>query len=269
MEQEVLKTLESAFKGLDYTRLFRCGVVLLGAVALYIAMRIAFKKYKERIEPLEDVRRMNTLALIFRIAKVVLICATVLAILQICGINVSSIVFGFGLITTILAFAVKDALQDIFTGLMIRTDNFFKVGDAVEYNGRDGIVISFSVRSTKIEFLDDRSVMAVANRHISQIRSLTHLVDIDLPLSYEEDRRHVYEVLSGICEEIRSVKGIEDCIFKGTQSFDESAVTYKIRFFCEPNDRPDIKREVHRIIQDGLARAGIQIPYRQLDIHQK
>lgn len=269
MEQEVLKTVESAFKGMNYTRLIPCAVVLVGAIALFIAMRIAYKKYLAKIAPADDVRRLNTAATIYRILKIVLVVATVMAILQICGINISSLIFGFGLVTTVLAFAVKDALQDIFTGVMIRTDSFFKVGDAVEFDGRDGIVIAFSIRSTKIELLDDRSVLVIANRHISKIRALTHLVDIDLPLSYDESRKHVYEVLGGICEQIRAMDGIEDCQFKGTQSFDESAIIYKIRFFCEPNDRPDIRRAVHKIIQDGLDRAGIRIPYRQLDVHQK
>lgn len=269
MDQEFLKTLESAFTGLDYPRLVRCGIAAVISIALFIALRIVYKKYRQKIEPTEDVRRLNALATAYRVVRLLLLFATIIVILQICGINMSSVVLSFGLLTTILAFAVKDALQDVFTGFMIRTDNFFKVGDAVSFDGKDGIVIAFSIRSTKIEFLDDHSVLAVANRHISKIRSLTHLVDIDLTLSYDEDREKVYRTLEGICQEIRVADGIEDCMFKGTQRFGESAIVYKIRFFCEPAERPDISRMVHKIIQDGLDRAGIRIPYRQMDIHQK
>ena len=269
VESELFKTIENAFSGLDYSRLILCGAVLFGAIVIYIALRIGFKKYRKKLVPSDDVRRQNAFATVRRVANILLVFVTALLILQILGINVSSIVLSFGLISTILAFAVKDALQDVFTGLMIRTDNFFKVGDAVEFNGKDGIVVAFSIRSTKIEFLDDRSVLSVANRNIDQIRSLTHLVDIDLPLSYDESREKVYEVLENICGRIRATDGIEDCMFKGTQRFDESAIIYKIRFFCEPNDRPDISRAVHKIIQDGLEEADIRIPFRQLDIHQK
>lgn len=267
MDSNLLKALQDAFAKFDYNRLIRCGLVILIAIAIFIAVRIVYKKYKKKIAALEDVRKMNTLALIYRIFKIVLIVTTILGILQVCGINISSIVVGFGVASTILAFAVKDMLQDIFAGLMIRTDKFFQVGDAVEFEGKDGIVISFSIRSTKIEFLDDRSVMAVANRNITKIRSLTHLNDIDLPLSYDQQRKEVFEVLEGICEDIRTVEGIEDCVLKGTQRFGESAVIYKIRFYCEPNDRPDLRREAHKRIQDGLDRAGIKIPFRQIDIH--
>ena len=111
--------------------------------------------------------------------------------------------------------------------------------------------------------------MSVANRHITKIKKLTHMVDIDLPLSYEDNRADVYRVLLSICNNIRKISGIEKCELKGTQNFEESAVIYKIRFFCEPNDRPDIRREVMKTIQDGLAEGGIKIPYRQIDIHNK
>ena len=267
MDTNILKTFEDAFSKMDSTSLIRCGLVILVAIAIFIAVRVVYKKYKRKIALLDDVRRMNTLATVYRVFKILLVFTTVLVILQVCGINISSIVLGFGVATTIIAFAVKDMLQDIFAGFMIRTDKFFQVGDAVEYDGKDGIVISFSIRSTKIEFLDDRSVMSVANRHISKIRSLTHLVDIDLPLSYDLHRKEVFDVLEGICEEIRGIEGVEDCMLKGTQRFGESGVIYKIRFFCEPNDRPDIRREANKRIQDGLDRAGIRIPYQQIDIH--
>ena len=163
----------------------------------------------------------------------------------------------------------EDSFQDIMSGLTIMTDKYFSVGDAVEYNGREGIVISFTVRTTKIELLADRSVVSVANRNISQIRKLTHLVDIDLPLPYELERKESYAVLGSICDDIREISGVESCELKGTQDFADSAIIYKIRFFCEPHDRPDIRREVLRTIQDGLDKADIHIPYRQLDIHEK
>lgn len=269
MDQNILKTFESAFQKIDSSQLIRCVLILFIAIVVYIALRIVYRKYRRKLVKGDDIKRKNAVAVIYRVLVIALVVVTLLAIMQVFGINISSILIGFGLISTILAFAVKDALQDIFTGVMIRTDRFFKVGDAVEYDGKDGIVIAFTMRSTKIEFLDDRSVMSVANRHISKIRALTHLVDIDLPLSYDEHRRDVFEVLSGICERIRGIEGVEDCMLKGTQRFAESAVVYKIRFFCEPNDRPDIRREVLKTIQDGLDEAGIRIPYKQIDIHEK
>ena len=263
-----MNTLENIGKNFNAESIIKIIIVLVVVIIAYIAVVIIQRKLKKRLQ-LDNIRRSNNYSTLFRIVKILLIIGGMIAILQTVGINLSVFSIGFGVIVLLLVFAVKDALQDIFSGIMIMTDKYYTVGDAVEFEGRDGIVISFTVRTTKIEFLDDRSVMSVSNRHITKIRKLTHLVDIDLPLPYELERERAYSVLEGICEKIRRIKGIESCELKGTQNFGESAIIYKIRFFCEPNERPDIRREALRTIQDGLSAEDIHIPYTQLDIHTK
>ena len=103
--------------------------------------------------------------------------------------------------------------------------------------------------------------------NISQIVKLSNWMDIDLNLAYEEKPEKVHATLSKICEKISRVDGIEDCIYKGTQSFEESAVIYKLRLICPPENRPELHRAAMRLIQEELERADIRIPYRQLDIH--
>ncbi len=246
-----------------------CVLAIIIMVILLISLKIFFKRFKKHFNIADDIKKYNIYLTTYRIVRAMIVISCIMALLAINGINISGIAAAIGIMATAVAFAVKDSLQDIFAGFTIMTDKYFSVGDAVEFDGKDGIVVSFSIRTTKIEFLDDRSVMSVANRHITKIKKLTHMVDIDLPLSYEDNRADVYRVLLSICNNIRKISGIEKCELKGTQNFEESAVIYKIRFFCEPNDRPDIRREVMKTIQDGLAEGGIKIPYRQIDIHNK
>ncbi len=272
MDDKVMKALTEAVSQFNIHRLILSVIVILITVIVIVAVRIMYRRYKKLMreeEGLDSIRRVQFFRTVYRTIKLVAITLCVLAILQINGVNVSSIVVLLSVIVAAVSFGIKDMFQDFFTGLILKGDNYFKVGDAVEYDGKEGIVTYFTLRSTKIELLDDRSLLEVTNRNVTQIRKLTHLVDIDLPLSYDIDRRIAFEVLDGICESIRGIEGVEGCELKGTQRFDESAVIYKIRFFCEPNDRPDIRREALKRVQDGLREAGIRIPYKQLDIHQK
>lgn len=249
-------------------KLFNIGIIVLVAAAAFIAVVIISRRLKKKIQ-IDDVRRKHIYVTIFRVIKIFIVVAAVFAILQTIGVNLSVFSIGFALIAILVVFAVKDSFQDIFMGFIILTDKYFTVGDAVEFEGKAGIVISFTVRTTKLEMLEDRSVISISNRNISKIKTLTHLVDIDLPLPYELKQEEAYEVLNGICEKIRRLEGIEKCEMKGAQDFAPSAAIYKIRFFCEPNDRPDIRRSVVRTIREGLDAAGIRIPYQQLDIHTK
>ena len=257
--------IQAAFR-FDPDRLWKSGIAVLLMIAVLIAMRVAFKAFKKRSHIGSDVKKYHFFLTAYRIMKVFVIITAVMGILSINGVNVTSFSMLFGVFAAMIVFAVKDSFQDIFAGFTIMLDKYFSVGDAVEYEGKDGVVVSFTIRTTKIEFLDDRSVMSISNRHITKIKKLTHLVDIDIPLSYELDRKTAFSVLSSVCEKIKAISGIEDCQFKGTQSFSEYAVIYKLRFFCEPNDRPDIRREVMKTIQDGLNEAEIRIPYRQIEI---
>ena len=269
MENLLLGLLDGVGETFDAERVIKLLIIIAVTVAAYIALVILRRRLKARLNlDHSEFKKRHAFITVFRVAKALVIISGIVMMLQTIGINLTGLTTGLGLIILLLVLAIKDYLQDIFAGLTIMTDKFFSVGDAVEFDGRDGIVVSFTVRTTKIEFLDDRSVLSVSNRNISKIRKLTHLVDIDLPLSYDEEPKRVYKVLGGICEKISKLEGVEDCQFKGTQNFADSAIIYKIRFFCEPYNRPDIRRSVIKTIQDGLDDAGISIPYQQIDIHQ-
>lgn len=267
MDERVIKFIGEAFGKMNFVKLSQGAIVLVVSISLLIIMKIGFKRFKNNIDLKGDLRKTHIITTIYRFLLAAVIIATIMVIMGINGININAFLVCIGGSVTIIAFTIKDALQDIFAGFTIIMDKYYSVGDAVEFEGKDGIVISFTVRTTKIEYLDDRSVISVSNRHITKIKRLTHLVDVNIPLSYELERETAFRVLGDICNTIKGIDGIEDCMLKGTQSFEEYAVIYKVRFFCEPNDRPDIRREVMKTIQDGLASEGISIPYKQIDIH--
>lgn len=259
--------LNDILKYVTVPKLILCGVVIVLAIALIIFMRQASKHLKKKLDIDYDSRKYSILNITMNILKVSVGAAAVIIVLQILGVNVTSIVALIGIIGAIIGLAFQDSLKDIFMGLIILLDGYFKPGDAVEYNGVQGIVINFNLRTTKIQNIDDNSVLSVSNRNISEISKLSDMVDIDLGLSYDEDVKKVYKTLTAVCERAKKLENVEDCMFKGTQNFDDSAIIYKVRFFCKPINRPDTRRAVIREIQKGLDEAGIQIPYRQLVVH--
>ena len=269
MEQIITQLFSFSNVNITTSKLIWIAIISALTIVALFALSIAHKKLRKKLDLGNDLRKAHLLKIAFRIVRIIVIITGVIIILQILGFNLAGLTGIIGLILIIIALAVKDALKDIFSGYVIVQDKFFTVGDAVEFEGKDGIVVSFTSRTTKIEFLNDHSVMSVANRNISKIRKLTHLVDIDLPLSYDLSSKEAYDVLKPICERIGELDGVEKCEFKGTQDFGSSAIIYKIRFFCEPSNRPDIRRVVIKTIQTGLEDAGISVPYQQIDIHEK
>lgn len=269
MEDIIIKALRDSDIKLDAAAILRIVIILVILVAVLIALSVIHKKIKAKYSGPDDLRKLHNFRLAFRLLRIAAIVVGSVTVLQTLGIDLTGMTMLIGLLAIILALALKDAMLDVFVGFMLITDKYFSVGDAVEFDGRDGIVTALNARTTKIEFLDDRSVMSIANRNITKIRKLTHQVDIDLPLSYDLPLSEAAPVLSGICERIGGLDGVERCEFKGAQEFAASAVIYKLRFFCEPHDRPDIRRAALRTIQEDLEAADIHIPYQQIDIHEK
>lgn len=240
-------------------------VVAVLTIVLYIVIKKLADKYKKNQGTGEKVTVIRVLFSFLRLMTVII---GVLVILQINGVNISAMMAGLGIASAIVGLALQDFLKDIIMGVHILTDHFFAVGDCVEYdNGREGVIIGMTLKSTKIGDLDDHSVTTVCNRDITKIRRFGKRMDIDIPLSYTEDVRHVHETMEGLCRSVKELEDVSECEYKGTQAFENSAVMYRIRIFCEPNMRADVRRAALGIIRDGLLDAGIDIPFEQLDVH--
>ena len=242
----------------------------IGIASIAIAAWILFSKFtKSRGESLRKGGGATTVNLLFGLIRSTIFLVALLLILQICGVNITATVAGLGIASAAAALALQDFLKDVIMGIHILSDHFFNVGDGVLFEGKEGVVQSFSLKTTKIELLESHSVISVCNRLFEKIERLSDQMDIDIPLSYDEDPRKIHAVLKELSKKIADLPMIEACIYKGTQEFQESAVLYKIRCYCQPEDRPDLRRAVLRLLQEGLAEAGIKIPYQQIEVFVK
>ena len=249
-------------------------ISLTEIVASFLVAVIAFvvwsfaKRVRDKYEQ-RNVGRQTIPAVhfIFGLIRIVILAFAVIVILQIFGINVTSVVAGLGIASAIVGLALQDLLKDVIMGIHIMSDGFFTIGDGVEYQGMQGVVKEFSLKSTKIEVLEDHSVITVCNRNIESIKRYSKIVNIDIPLSYGEDTKKVYDVLNKVSKSVMKTDGVEKCCFEGIHRFDESAIIYRLDLYCKPKDREDLRRKTLKTLFDGLQDAGISIPFNQLDVH--
>ncbi len=255
------------FEKIEWERVIFSAIVIAVAIAIWIVIRIAFHKWKKKKGGQLSGSAGTAATLTYSILRAVLFLIVLIWVLQINGVNVTSMVAGLGLAGAIIGLAFQDMLKDIIMGMHIITDDFYKVGDAISYGGMNGIVTAFNLRSTKLRSFDDNSVMTISNRNISEIRKISDLVLLNVPLSYDADFRKVHEVLTDAAARIAKLEGAQDSQFKGTQSFDDSAITYRINIWCSPADKWEVWRAAHLILQEVLEENGLEIPYQQIDVH--
>lgn len=239
--------------------------VMIGALVLWLGIRKGFAAYDSAGK--NGGKRSSVAQTLYDVIKYAILLGAVLTVLQIYHVNVTSLVAGLGLASAIVGLALQDVLKDTIMGIHLMTDHFFGVGEVVRYRDFEGVVISFNINTTKLRSITDNSVMTICNRNISEIVRCSDWVDIDIPLPYEESVGRIHAVLEDICREIGTVEGIEGCECKGTQEFADSAVVYKIRLYCPPERRPELRRKALRVVQEGLEKENIRIPYHQMDVH--
>ena len=244
-------------------------VIAAVAVGLWFVLRRGYKKYIS----LEQAKgqRATLVRISFGLLQLLVVVGAIVLVLHVNGENVNSILAGLGLISAIVGLALQDVLKDYLMGIHIIKDHYFIVGDVVKYEDIEGEVISFTMQTTTLRNIDDGTVTTICNRNISEITKMpaSCMVNIDLPLSYDEDMRNVNKVLAEIAGQIAEVPGIDRCIYKGTQDFGRSAIIYRLRFFCPPANKPERRRDALRVVQSGLESANIQIPYDQIDVHSR
>ena len=194
-------------------KLIVCGIVVVVTVALCLGLKFGTKRLKNKLSFENDKTKLSVLNISVNLLRIVIIIVAVIVVMQVLGINTGTLTTVLALVLAVLGFAFQDSLKDVFMGLIILIDNYFKVGDAVCYEERDGIVVNFNLRTTKIKMIDDNSVLAISNRNISQIAKLSNMNDIDVGLSYDEDVKKVYETLTEVCERVKKIDNVEDSMF--------------------------------------------------------
>ena len=237
-------------------------IIVIAALIIWQVLKRLKKKWIER-----NGEQSTTAQVIFDIIRFVFFFLLVVVVLQINGVNVTALITGLGVASVVFGLALQDFLKDIIMGVHILSDKFFKVGDVVRYNGLEGTVVSFNVRTTKLKLVDYGEILTISNRNITEIMVVGDMFDLDLGLPYYVDSDKIHETLQVLSERIAGIEGVTKSEYKGVQSFNDSSITYRIRYWTPPDSRRhDVRRAANRIVQDGLKEAGIPVPYNHLDV---
>ncbi len=187
------------------------------------------------------------------------------------GIDVTS----FAAILAAAGFAVGMALQGTLSnfaaGVMLLVFRPFHVDDYIKIGDVEGTVEEIDLFTTKLNTLDNRHVI-IPNGNIfgETMENYTHnsarRADIDVGVAYESDTRTTRRILE---DAISSIPGSLNTPSPQVVlvSLGDSAVNWQCRVWCSPNEYFPVKEQATEAVKNALDRAGISIPYPQMDIH--
>lgn len=261
----------SIFKNIWVMRIIYSVIAIIINFCIYqLIRRIVFSRVGKGSLSFFNSKKGKTYSKMFKsIIRYFMIIVTVLVILQIFGVNISSMLAGVGIIGIVIGFAIQDALKDIIKGFDILSDNYYNVGDVIEYDGNVGQVLAIGLKTTRIKDIRTFNIVSIANRNIDKVEIVSDLINIDVPLPYEMPVEESKKVLSEIVEKLKKIEGMKNAEYRGVNEMAESAINYQIKVYCNPADRMQMRRNSLSCIMEELNKRNISVPYNQLDIHQK
>ena len=180
-------------------------VVLLIVIKKYLIKKVAYTTKSEQ--------HQNTfIGVIFSILQYAVVLGCIIIVMQLHGVNVTSIVAGLGIVGALVGLALQDTMKDIISGINIYNNNFYKVGDLVKYNGEICDVKYFSARVTKFQSVASHSTYTVCNSTINSIEKIKDITPILLNFDFEDDKKKVDKCFKAACDAVRNepyVKGVD------------------------------------------------------------
>lgn len=254
-----------------FVRLTGSIITIIVSIIIYnIISRLILKGSENSKSKLSSNKRVKTYAKLIRnIIRYTITLIAILIILQINGVNITSMVAGVGVLSLIIGFAIQDALKDIIKGFDIISDSYYQVGDIIKFENITGKVLSIGLKTTKLEDVYTLNIVSIANRKVEQVEIVSSLINIDIPLPYELSINEAESAINIIVNEIKKHDGIDSCEYKGVNDLSDSSIKYQIKVNCNPVNKLQLRRDVLGIIMKSLQKQGINVPYNQIDIHNK
>ena len=128
-------------------------------------------------------------------------------------------------------------------------------------------MLIIGLKSTRIQDLDNDNIITIANRNIEEVEIVSHILLINVPMSYELPLSKAEKTIDNIMDAIKKLENVEDCIYTGVYNLNESSISYRLKIKCNPEYR--LKTIILRTVLDVMEKDGVQVPYNQLDIHNK
>ncbi|MGC9527456.1 MAG: mechanosensitive ion channel family protein [Limnospira sp.] len=247
-------------------------ILLLLLWALIFAAKVLADVLRSRILDATGISRgaQEVVAVIVRYG---LISIGSLVLLQVWGLNLSSLTILASALGVGIGFGFQDIAKNFGSGLVLLFERPIQVGDFIEVGEYQGTVERVGARSTVIKTLDQISIIVPNSRFLeTELINWDHdnsLSGLRLPVgvAYGSDVEGVRDSLLDVAKANPEVLTIPSpqVLFKG---FGDSSLDFELRVWTRhPNRQVLIKSDLYYEIEAMLRRRNIEIPFPQRDLH--
>jgi small conductance mechanosensitive channel len=196
----------------------------------------------------------------------------VLVITQL-GVKSSSLVALVGAAGLAVGLALQGSLSNFAGGVLILIFKPFKVGDFISAQGVDGTVKEITIFTTKLNTFGNQLAILpngqLSNNNIINFNAEdTRRDKIDIGIGYSSNIKKAKDILLEICEQQEGIlKDPAPVVYVGELA--DSSVNLTLRFWARNENFWNAHFHVIEETKLRFDKAGIEIPFPQIDVHQK
>ena len=247
------------------------GKIVLALVALLIGSIVVKLLSKGIAKAIDKTKLDTTIKQVAKnVVKFLLNAILVICVIQILGVDMSSVIAILASCGLAVGLALQGALSNLAGGLMILIFKPFKVGDYINSAGAEGVVKDISVFYTKIMTVDNKQVFVpngdLMNATVTNFSAAdTRRVDIDFKITNDIDVEFVKQVLRGAAERTEGVM-TDPAPFARLTGVDDDTFIFTVRAWCETGKYWDVYFDLIENCSLFLAQNNIDDPEERIAV---
>ncbi|MHA6253365.1 mechanosensitive ion channel family protein [Oceanobacillus sp. CAU 1775] len=213
--------------------------------------------------------------LLSKALQFVIVAITVTIVLQEFGYNIEAFIAGLGLGGLAVSLAAKDALANMFGGVVIISEKPFTIGDWIMTPSVEGTVEDISFRSTRIRTFADALVTVpnatLSNENITNWSKMgKRQITFSIRVVYDTPHEKLQHVVEQIDTLLKGHEGVHpQTIFVKFNSYQVDGLEIYLYFFTKTTVWAEylaVREEINYAILDILKDEGVEfsVPMRRL-----
>ncbi len=251
------------------------GIKIVLAIVILIAGKVIIGFIMKFLNKVFEKGRMeiSVKKFLLSLARALLYFVLIIIICNQVGIDTTSFIALLGTAGLALGLALQGSLSNFAGGVLILLLRPFSVGDYIidAVSGKEGTVEKIDLFYTYLYTPDNRSVIIpngnLTNSTITNVSSQDkRRVDIEAGISYNANMADAKRVIETLMEKDERILHDEQnaVVIKELAA---SQVTVLMRAWVRTENYWDVYFDMTEKIKDAFDKAGIEIPYNQLDVH--
>lgn len=249
-------------------------IVIFISIAIYFINKVLDRSFRKYAEKNKTNRGVTLINISHKIIKTIFYFIGFVLIIDVFGFDTRSIIATAGIGGVAIGFGAQKLIKDLIAGFFIVIENQYCVGEWVKLDSHEGIVEELGLRVTRLRdfngelhIIPNGSFDVVSNASRGFKRAF-----VSFDVAYKEDLDKVFEKLGEVNRRIKEKH--RDAIsmgpeILGVEELGASGVKITVSAMVKPMMFWAVKRGILKEVKSVFAKEGIEIPFMQIDLHQK